>query len=314
MIGGGEKMAKVIYIAGYGRSGSTILDIILNGHREITGVGEVSLLAADWSEENRLCSCGKPYSDCEFWGQLFNGDAPLPELEKAIRKTERQSSIPMLLSNSLPLKTVGRYGKYHRLLFDYVSGRTGASIIVDSSKSARYTGGRFLALKKFTDADVRVIHLVRNGLSTLESLLVTGSNWHLEGYNSDVGMSAARAAAGWLNANAGAMMLGKKLGKGRYLRLRYEDFVENPEPAIRRIGRFAGFDSGELVEKIRAEEFFHVGHMVGGNRVRLNKYVKLKKPDRKKQRKNSLLRAGQRLVFLILCGRLQQYYGYPLRP
>ena len=73
-------MTKILYIAGYGRSGSTVLNIILGNHSSITSVGELSFLPEDWTNHHRVCSCGAPYHTCEFWKDLYLDQPPNPEL------------------------------------------------------------------------------------------------------------------------------------------------------------------------------------------------------------------------------------------
>ena len=88
---GGRFLAKILYIAGYGRSGSTLLDIVLGNHPENVGVGEVSFLLNDWANRSRRCSCGVPYQECEFWKNLFLDSPPTPELTQLVRKLEALS-------------------------------------------------------------------------------------------------------------------------------------------------------------------------------------------------------------------------------
>src|SRR3954453_3522671 len=61
---------KIIYIAGYSRSGSTILDIMLSSHPEIFGTGELGNLFDYWSEGIRTCTCEQIYNRCPFWKNL----------------------------------------------------------------------------------------------------------------------------------------------------------------------------------------------------------------------------------------------------
>ena len=72
-------MNKIIYIAGIGHCGSTILDMSLGCHPSIIGLGEViNLLLAkkeDFSKEKFtqvLCSCGQNMDVCEFWSGAKN--------------------------------------------------------------------------------------------------------------------------------------------------------------------------------------------------------------------------------------------------
>ena len=62
-----DAKVKVIYIAGYGRSGSTILDIALSQAREVFGAGEITALSRHVWTENEYCACGVPIRSCELW-------------------------------------------------------------------------------------------------------------------------------------------------------------------------------------------------------------------------------------------------------
>jgi hypothetical protein len=179
---GSRLMTKVLYIAGYGRSGSTVLDVILGNHSHFVGIGEVSFLLDDWGNSSRLCACGAPYSECQFWKGLFPNQFPPSELAQTVRKIEKLSSVPRLLLGLIKHEDREVYHAYHERLFRYVTSSSQRSIVVDSSKSARAAVGRFLALTRTARQDVYVLHLVRNGLATMESLLVRGRNWALEGH------------------------------------------------------------------------------------------------------------------------------------
>src|SRR5215210_5619140 len=88
-----EKPVRVLKITGLGRSGSTILDIVLGNHPNIESVGEVgSLMRTGWISHESLrgidpkrrllslpCTCGKrldvlyvdtPDKACPFWSSV----------------------------------------------------------------------------------------------------------------------------------------------------------------------------------------------------------------------------------------------------
>ena len=47
---------KIVYILGYGRSGSTLLEIVLAANEAIESVGEFGNFD-DWAENDDVCSC-----------------------------------------------------------------------------------------------------------------------------------------------------------------------------------------------------------------------------------------------------------------
>lgn len=66
-------MTKIIYIAGLGHSGSTLLDMSLGTLAGVVGLGEVKTILDRKTRErhyNSICSCGKQAGDCPVWGEL----------------------------------------------------------------------------------------------------------------------------------------------------------------------------------------------------------------------------------------------------
>lgn len=301
-------MPKILYIAGYGRSGSTILSIILGNHPEFFAGGELTYLLEDFPHRSRRCSCGSPYAECEFWGGLFRDNAIDLGLAKTIRSIEASPIAHRFSGQFISRSAYRAYKDFQRRLLRYIETKSGREIIVDSSKSARGVVGRFFALRKLVKGDVYVVHLVRSGVSTLGSVLVKGSNWALEGREVPRQPTAIRVALGWIRANLWAALLGRSCGAGRYLMIRYEDFVADPVATLQEIGRLVGCDMEPLVERIRRDDRFSVGHQVGGNRVRLQKEVQLKRTGNCSHIED--LRLISRRTFLAFAGWLERFYGY----
>ena len=298
---------KVIYIAGYGRSGSTVLDIILGNHSQITGLGEVTYLADAYTSSSRTCACGSPYGRCSFWKD-FSSSPPDAELARLLRKVQDLFFIFRLLLGWFTKRDSDAYRSYHNQLFGHVESQTYKPIIVDSSKSARKVAGRFLALHRLAGEDVYVVHLVRNGLATMESLTLTGSNWALEGRIRPPKWPGLRAAFGWALTNLWTSLLGRFLPPDHYMRLRYEDLAADPAGSLRKIGRFCGFDPEELIVRIDRNDYFQVGHLVGGNRIRLQSAIKLRPANPRPQ--GGRLRVSHRLMFSFTGAWLNRQYGY----
>ena len=73
----------MVYIAGSGRSGSTILDNILGQIGGWASAGELRFLWERGVLGDRLCGCGERFSVCPFWTQVLrsvsaSGVAPDP--------------------------------------------------------------------------------------------------------------------------------------------------------------------------------------------------------------------------------------------
>ncbi len=65
---------KVLYVAGLGRSGSTILANTLGQVEGFFSGGELNFIWKHALIENRLCGCGRPSRECPFWGPVFDGE------------------------------------------------------------------------------------------------------------------------------------------------------------------------------------------------------------------------------------------------
>ena len=64
-------MTTVLYIAGTGRSGSTVLAAILGEVEGVFAAGEVRYLWQRGLVEGRLCGCGVPVAECPLWSAVL---------------------------------------------------------------------------------------------------------------------------------------------------------------------------------------------------------------------------------------------------
>ena len=183
---------------------------------------------------------------------------------------------------------------------------SGASVAVDASKSARAAAGRAIALHKIAGFDVYVLHLVRDGVATMESAVLKGSNWQMEEHIEKIRWPALRSAIGWVLANLAAGITRRVVGKDRYLRLHYDTLVKEPAASLRQISEFCGCPADELIQRINSAVGYQVGHMTGGNRVRFQKQVWFRH-DGLRTKQTKLSRA-QVLLFQIVGGWLNRHY------
>ena len=132
-------MNRIIYIAGSQNSGTTLLNIILGGHSNLVGLGEIFQLLKQKKHglylEERLednCSCGVKTKDCSFWGEVW----------------ERLNAGTCEHMNQ-------RYNIVRNVFFEQFGPDR---IIVDSSKSLSYL--KIIAAEP--GVDITPIHMVRD--------------------------------------------------------------------------------------------------------------------------------------------------------
>lgn len=295
---------KLIYIAGYGRSGSTIFSVILDAHPQLAGMGEICHVLSEWAAPGRICACGEPYSDCDFWRQLHRQARPPLRL---VRQIEGAWALPAALRGYYPLSDVPAYCNFQRRLLEHIRLHTGKPCVVDASKTAWFAMARPLALQNILREDLYLIHLVRNGLAVTQSQVLKGKNRDLETGVSRAG-SAWLTIFGWVAANLAVVLLARQLPADRVLRIRFEDLIQYPETVIRQIGAWSDLDMSQVLHRLEHDDPFPIGHLVAGNRLRFDEKLHLQR--NLKSAPGSGLHSRQRRLFTIMAGWLQRRYGY----
>jgi hypothetical protein len=256
----------VVYIAGYGRSGSTLLDVLLGAHSDLAGLGEAGLLGTQFADETAECGGGESLRRCPQWGPVLENliaDFDLEVVERESRRHERW------LYGGPRATAVGQddYGRAMARFFELHARQKGARMVVDSSKTSYRFFWRPLALQRLAGLDVRVLHLVRDPQAVLASCL-KGQNSRLAVGDSRVRPFATPIAiVGWIVANLGARLNAQRLGPGKYLLVEYEHLAAHPQDALARIGAFLGVDMSDLGRRVQAGEAFATGHLMAGNRM-----------------------------------------------
>ena len=89
--------------------------------------------------------------------------------------------------------------------------------------------------------DLQVVHIVRDPRGVTASVEAQQEEW------------GERTGETYCQQVQADMALGERLGPGRYLRVRYEDLVEDPMAVLQRIGTFTGVPISQEVREALAE-------------------------------------------------------------
>ena len=226
----------VVYIAGSGRSGSTVLERILGEVPGFVNVGELIDLFRR-SRDSERCGCGLAFTSCPFWAAVgeraFGGwdSAFLSRVGQLQSNVARQRRLPRLVAGRMAGRDFGAdltaYGAYHVKLYRAIASEASAEYVVDSSKWPVQA----LALAR-AGVDVRVIHLVRDPRGVANSLSKKRVARPHALHDADFmwQKAPAGAAARWSACQAEAELL--RLSGLRVTRVRYEDLVRQPRPTI----------------------------------------------------------------------------------
>lgn len=305
---------RLLYVAGWGRSGSTLLDRVLGQVPGFVSLGEVRELWQRGLRENRPCGCGEPFLDCEFWGQVgtraFGGWGEL-DLDEALRlrnSIDRGWTAPILArGRGWPAfeARVDRYLALLRPLYRAIQDVSGASVIIDSSKLPMHA---LLLLR--LPLDMRIVHLTRDSRGVafswrkqVRNRITAGDPKYLERYD------PVSASARYLVYNHLTDEVQRRVPSTF---LRYEDFVARPLEAVCRLAELAGVELGteDLSFIGRGEVDLAPNHTVDGNPMRFSVgRVELRVDEEWRTRMPGVERA----VVTWLTYPLLRRYGYSVR-
>jgi hypothetical protein len=300
----------VIYIVGSGRSGSTVLDTVLGAHDSVESVGELAHAVRAWRSTDEYCACGQLAGECDFWGRIrtqwrpAKTDTDLDAWVGLQRSIERFRNLPLTLSRIWSRSAqFRRYAEGVRELFEAIAAESGRNIIVDSSKSPV----RGMALAHIAELNVIFVHLVRDGRGVAWSLRRSFKKDAKSGVQRDIESRAiARTALFWVLVNRMSDRITGRRGGSASVRIRYEDFVQDPGTELSRVAELVGVNYDDIATALSQGEAVPVGHTIAGNRLRMSGGVKLKAnwdwQEKMPQRDKRL--------FWMIAGSTARRYGY----
>jgi hypothetical protein len=306
-----NERVKIIYIASNGRSGSTILDLLLGAHPSCWTLGEFHVLPWELRTHTKPCGCGMPVEQCPFWSPivselqdvLLHGSIDRFRHSYLGSRTLLFDEIRFLASRSpwyrhKRQEHLDRYGRDNGLVLQRVLERARGikgnqvSWLVDSSKSVY----RLLWLKETGQFDVRVLHLVKDPRAFVYSMCKDQPAMPRP-------LQQAKAALRWNVEN----FLFDRLFRAHFredevLRVRYDDLAGAPQACLGRMTAWLGIPSQEgLVGEFRNEN-----HAISGNPARFeNAGIRL---DEKWRRE---LGRGTQWLVRAATFQLAGRYGFP---
>jgi hypothetical protein len=299
--------ARVVFIGGSGRSGSTLIEHLLGELPSVCNVGEVVHLWERGLLRGEACGCGAPLPACPFWTQV--GDAAFGgwdrfdtgqflELKHSVdrnryilRLAASQASSRRMAGPSFPgpkgtvrrrpysrpgrragqdglPARAARYASTYARLYAAIAQVSGCQVIVDSSKHASLA----FCLQQSSAIDLRVLHVIRDSRAVAYSWTRRIRRPEAAGGSSEymATLSPTRSALLWDALNLGVGLL-SSLGVP-VRQIRYEDFMADPPGSMAALAEFS-CGAGDFTDAIasfldQARASLGVSHTVSGNPIR----------------------------------------------
>ncbi len=260
---------KVLYIMGAGRSGTTLLDIILGNANNVFSVGEIIKFPY-----LRACPHGFPKSspNYKFWKTIEKSffskiSYSYNTLVLVSKIIESHSFFFLNYFDVIPPTIKNVYRKYINTLFSSIFENINADIVVDSSKYP----GRALALSKFLNYPIYIIYLVRDPRGVVKSF----SKKNVE----QPPKKFIQANIYYFVINMFCHLVLRKLRNVPYIKIKYENLIKNPEDQLRNIQDTFMIDLTESINKIKNKIPLKVGYLFEGNRIRLLESIYLQNKE-----------------------------------
>jgi hypothetical protein len=264
---------KLLYVGGFGRSGSTLVGRVLGQPQGSICVGETCYLATRGLIEDVQCGCGLPFRQCEFWSAIgeeaFGGwDAVdvrrLVEVDELVSRYRTLPVQPSLKGRRAVSAATDYYVDWLGRLFPAIARVSGAEVIVETSKDPWFAG----LLTRMASRDLRIVHLVRDSRAVAYSWTRSKRRPSPIGEQSYMPrFRPADTAVKWTMANLAFHALASRASG--YRRVNYEDFIDDPAEALDQLSKLAG-GSLRLPPSELANSGIKLGehHIFSGNPMR----------------------------------------------
>lgn len=307
-------MPQVLYVGSWGRSGSTLLDLMLGQIPGFFSVGELRYLWERGLSQRQLCGCGALVPECPFWTAVLEeafgntGRVDPGEMLSLWRRVDGLTRVPLLAAPWQPpslRKDLQAFRDVLAQVYQAVATVSGASKVVDSSKYAAYG----LLLAGVPHENLLLLHLVRDSRAVAYS-------WRRRKLMPEVTTETRymavkapwRSAVFWMLENLALELLRRRSRPSA--RLRYDDLTSDPQQTLG--ASLAALGIEEDLQFLRTRTL-HLGpnHLVAGNPLRFRRGELTIEPDLEWL---TALEGGDRQMVTALTWPLLLRYGFPLSP
>lgn len=269
----------LLYILGAGHCGSTLLNLLLNGHPDILGLSEIETIGRYLPPKQQAKA--HPLRST-FWQKVRRRYNAI--------SNERFVQLDIFHPNWQTIRTwdgkdLGIWAEKNANLLTAIAEQSEADMLVDASKFWQ----RLYLLRRSERFSLKVIHLVRDGRAVVNA------------YRRKTGCFNVGFRR-WASTLLWAVYLRRQFDSSTWLRIKYESLATRPVHTLQAVCDFLDVNFEPDMLKYRQHAYFGIG----GNRM-------CQRPDERivlDERWKDELTLSHRLKFALLGGWLNKYYGY----
>jgi len=308
---------KVLFLAGKGRSGGTLLASLLGQLPGFFNIGELNRLW-DWGlVSNFRCGCGLAVQQCPTWhailqeaDHLLDGCAIAPlataRIDRAQASVVRWPNLVRLWRTrpgEAQWDALDRYTAASSAVYRAIAKLTGASVIVDSSRLPIEP----VALGLVPGVDVRVAQVIRDPRAVVYSWKRSRLLTDRDNTEYMPKFSASFSTTSWLARN----LVVEAIRRRRPVEIvHYDAIAHDPAAVLRRLADFVGESAGAMEFLTSAAATIAPTHSVGGNPVRMTSGAITIAPD---EEWRGAIERRDRAVATMIALPLLHRYGLPVR-
>jgi len=262
------KKKQIIYIIGTGRSGTTLLEILIGNGEGIFSCGELNR----YPRRRGIPPQQEPSSPVmQFWqdiGKDLQLDiATMEKQEDCHYRFEYHTGLVKKLVSAGSMRGLTEYRSFLQKLYERIFSRIQETIITDSSK---YPGRALHLSECLSDRyDISYIYIKRDPVQVVRSFAKKDIEQPSKPF--------LPANLYYFSINLLCTLVVRKLKKRhRVAEVRYEDLVNNPVTLLGQIEADLGLDLKKAIKKIEAKQPLSIGCLFDGNRIRLQGNLQLR--------------------------------------
>jgi SAM-dependent methyltransferase len=311
---------KVLFLAGKGRSGGTLLASLLGQLPGFFNIGELNRLW-DWGlVSNFRCGCGLPVQECPTWHAILDvadtllADAGLDIAPLAGARIDLAQAAVVRWPRLLQLlrakpgphpnwTELDRYTAASSAVYRAIAKVTGARVVVDSSRLPIEP----VALGLVPGVDVHVAQVIRDPRAVVYSWKRSKPTTDRDNVELMPKFSASYSTTSWLARNLVVEAIGRR---GPVEVVQYDEMARDPAAVLRQLAAFVGEPAGDMEFLTSATATIAPTHSVGGNPVRMTSGAIKIEPDEEWQHG---IAARDRVLATTIALPLLHRYGLPVR-